>query len=37
MIEIAQTELLQTKEQVWNTIDHVLNSAILGNYSYETL
>ena len=37
MIEIAQTELLQTKEQVWNTIDHILNSVILGNYSYETL
>jgi DDE superfamily endonuclease len=37
MSEIAQTELLQTKEQVWNTIDHILNSAILGNYSYETL
>lgn len=37
MIEIAQSEQLQTKEQVWNTIDHVLNSAILGNYSYETL
>jgi len=37
MIEIAQNEQLQTKEQVWNTIDHILNSAILGNYSYKTL
>ena len=37
MIEIAQSQQLQTKEQVWNTIDHVLNEAILGNYSYQTL
>jgi hypothetical protein len=37
MIEIAKSEPLQTKEQVWNTIDHILNSAILGNYSYKTL
>jgi len=37
MIEIAQNEQLQTKEQVWNTIDHILNSAILGNYSYKIL
>ena len=37
MIEITQNEQLQTKERVWNTIDHILNSAILGNYSYKTL
>lgn len=37
MIEIAQSEQLQTEEQVWNTIDHILNSVILSNYFYEIL
>ena len=37
LIEIAHSEQLQTKEQVWNIIDHVINEAILGNYSYKTL
>ena len=35
MIEIAKSERLQTKEQIWNTIDYILNLAILCNYSYE--
>ncbi len=34
---ISQNEIIQTKEQVWNTIDHVLNMAILGNYSPKDL
>lgn len=30
-------EPIQTKEQVWNTIDHILHTAILGNYSFKQL
>lgn len=37
MIDISNSEKLQTKEQVWNTIDHILNTAILRNYSYKEL
>jgi hypothetical protein len=37
MNEIIQKETVQTKEQVWNTIDHVLKTAILGNYSVKKL
>jgi transposase len=34
---IIQNETIQTKQQVWNTIDHILKEAILGNYSFKEL
>ncbi|MDZ7933428.1 MAG: IS630 family transposase [Emticicia sp.] len=37
MEEVIQNETIQTKQQVWNTIDHILNEAILGNYSFKEL
>ena len=35
MVEIAKSERLQIKEQIWNTIDDILNLAILWNCFYE--
>lgn len=35
--QISQNETIQSKEQVWNTIDHILKLAILGNYSTKEL
>ncbi len=37
MDQVLCQQLIQTKEQVWNTIDHILNTAILGNYSFKQL
>lgn len=37
MNEIVCQQTIQTKEQVWNTIDHILHTAILGNYSFKQL
>lgn len=37
MEDIIQNETIQTNEQVWNTIDHILKEAILGNYSGKEL
>jgi hypothetical protein len=37
MEQVLCQQLIQTKEQVWNTIDHILNTAILGNYSSKQL
>jgi len=37
MDEQVCQEPIQTKEQVWNTIDHILHTAILGNYSFKQL
>lgn len=37
MDEIVCQQTIQTKEQVWNTIDHILYTAILGNYSLKQL
>jgi hypothetical protein len=34
---ILNEEEIMTKQQVHNTIDHILNSAILGNYSFKEL
>lgn len=35
--EILSQEVIQTKEQIWNTIDHIFHTAILGNYSCKQL
>jgi hypothetical protein len=35
MDEMICQQTIQTKEQVWNTIDHILHAAILGNYSFK--
>jgi hypothetical protein len=35
--EQVRLQLIQTKEQVWNTIDYILHTAILGNYSFKQL
>lgn len=35
MNEIVCQQPIQTKEQVWNTLDHILHTAILGNYSFK--
>jgi hypothetical protein len=37
MYQILQQEPIQTKQQIWNTLDHILNAAILGNYSFKHL
>ncbi len=37
MSEVVCQEPTQTKEQAWNTLDPILNTAILGNYSFKQL
>lgn len=37
MQQVLYQQVIQTKEQIWNTIDHILNTAILGNYSFKQL
>jgi hypothetical protein len=34
---IIENENIMTQQQVFNTIDHILNTAILGNYSFKDL
>lgn len=34
---IIEEENLMSQQQVFNTIDHILNTAILGNYSFKQL
>lgn len=34
---IMENENIMTQQQVFNTIDHILNTAILGNYSFKEL
>lgn len=34
---IMENENIITQQQVFNTIDHILNTAILGNYSFKEL
>lgn len=34
---IIENENILTQQQVFNTIDHILNTAILGNYSFKDL
>lgn len=35
MNEQVSQQPIQTQQQVWNTIDHILHTAILGNYSFK--
>ena len=37
MDEMVCQQPIQNKEQVWNTLDHILHTAILGNYSFKQL
>lgn len=35
--EVVENETIQAKEQIWKTLDHIFNAAILGNYSFKEL
>jgi hypothetical protein len=35
--EVLANENIQSKEQVWNTLQHIFHTAILGNYSFNEL
>jgi hypothetical protein len=34
---LIEEEYIMSQEQVFNTLDHILNTAILGNYSFKEL
>ena len=37
LYETIQNETIQSKEQIWNTLNHIYSLAILGNYSIKEL